>query len=502
MIEMKHLVEKDTAFRFAFKRHGGGLQWKETTGGKVMTSGTSGGLRNQIIQLISQANQQVCVCSFLLADTKVEEALLAATERGIRVYLLTSAEMKLKTSEGEDWERDDEIRELHKKMLERLSGKVYLRSSGHFHAKYIVADGVNGIMTTCNFTTKALLENPELGVRLEKTESQQVWKLFQYQFWEGSEKEMLRKGTLDGVQPQGRFLDHKPKHPVRCSFSTGQPSLLLKECLDLIQNAEKSIIVTSYGWGSKDITRAISERVSSGINVSIIGRNHRGGSQTEHLQRFKEMGCEVYGLPLIHAKSVLVDAGTPNARAIVMSANIDAMSMGASHELGICLDAKDTEQLSNILNDWTGVALTMVPKEMFSSVEGDLSVFSEKDGWRNLTVENETISTYDAIKAPSAELVSKAKPSFKQKTDVHSRVHKHHWTVEVPRLGKGAKEEGWLKEPMHDEEGNLAFEGELHQFPVFVLKNNTRVIAIESLDDAEAAAKYKGKAKAKIVVLR
>jgi len=502
MIEMKHVVKKDTGFRFAFKRHGDGLQWKETTGSKVMTSGTSGGLRTQITQLITQAKQHVCVCSFLLADAILEEALIAATERGVRVYLLTSAEMKLKTSEGEDWERDDEIRELHKKMLERLSGKVYLRSSGHFHAKYIVADGVDGIMTTCNFTTKALIENPELGVRLNSTESKQVWKLFQYQFWEGSEKEMLRKGTLDGVQPQGRFLDHEPKHPVRCSFSSGQPSLLLKECLDMIQNAKKSITVTSYGWGNKDITKAISERVTSGVNVAIIGRNHRGGGQTSHLQQFSEMGCEVYGLPLIHAKSVLVDAGTPNARAMVMSANIDAMSMGASHELGICLEGKDVEQLSNILNNWLSVALTMVPKEMLSSVEGDLSVFNEKDGWSNLVVENETISTYDAVKAPSAELASKAKPTLTEKPNIHSRVHEHRWTVEVPRLEKGAKEEGWLKEPTYDEDGNLDFEGELHQFPVFVLKNNTRVIAIESLDDAEAAAKYKGKAKAKIVVLK
>ena len=410
--------------------------------------------------------------------------------------------MKLKTSEGEDWGRDDEIRELHKKMLERLAGKVYLRSSGHFHAKYIVADGIHGIMTTCNFTTKALLENPELGVRLNQTESQQAWKLFQYQFWEGSEKEMLRKGTLDGVQPQGRFVDHKPEHPIRCSFSTAQPSLLLKECLEMIQNAEKSITVTSYGWGNKHITKAIRERVSSGINVSIIGRNHRGGAQTEHLQQFKDMGCEVYGLPLIHAKSVLIDADTPNASAIVMSANIDAMSMDASHELGVCLIGKDTEQLSEIFNDWKGVALTMVHKENFNTIEGDLSVFTEKDGWRDLQIENETISTYDAVKAPSAELVSKAKPAFKENDKVHSRVHEHRWTVEVPRLEKGAKEERWLKEPTYDEDDNLDFEGEVHEFPVFVLKNNTRVIAIESLDDAEAASKYKEKAKAKIVVLK
>ena len=81
-------------------------------------------------------------------------------------------------------------------------------------------------------------------------------------------------------------------------------------------------------------------------------------------------------------------------------------------------------------------------------------------------VENETISTYDSVKAPSAELVSNAKPALKQNDKVHSRVHEHRWTVEVPRLEKGAKEEGWLNEPTYDEDGNLDFQGELHQFPV------------------------------------
>jgi len=41
-----------------------------------------------------------------------------------------------------------------------------------------------------------------------------------------------------------------------------------------------------------------------------------------------------------------------------------------------------------------------------------------------------------------------------------------------------------------------------HEFPVFILKNNTRVIAIDSIDDAVKAAKYKSKAKAKQIVLR
>ena len=134
----------------------------------------------------------------------IEDALLSAVERGVRAYLLTSAEVKLKTSEGEDWGRDDEIRELHKKMLARMAGKVYLRSSGHFHAKYVLIDSNRGVMTTCNLTTRPswrILNSLFLLMRLDGTGLE----LFRYQFWEGSEKEMLQKGTLDGVESENRF---------------------------------------------------------------------------------------------------------------------------------------------------------------------------------------------------------------------------------------------------------------------------------------------------------
>ena len=127
MINMNQVIRKETSFRYAFKRQGNGLQWNEVTGKKVMTSGGSGALRNQIIELINQARQHVCVCSFLLADDNVEQALISATDRGVRVYLLTSAEMKLKTSDGEDWGRDDEIRDSTK----CLSGCLEKCTSAH-----------------------------------------------------------------------------------------------------------------------------------------------------------------------------------------------------------------------------------------------------------------------------------------------------------------------------------------------------------------------------------
>jgi len=501
MIEKKHVVENHPKFRFAFIRQKSQLPWGESRVGRVMTSGTSGTLKKKIIQLIDLARNQICACSFLLADSEIENALLQAEQRGVRIYLLTSAEVKLKTSENEDWGRDDEIRELHKKMLTKLAGKVYLRSSGHFHAKYLIVDKNQGVMTTCNFTTKALMENPEIGIELNAEECKQVWKLFQHQFWEGSEKEMLRQGTLDGVHAEGRFPEHNPTNGIRCSYPSGTKSSILEECLSMISSAQRSITITSYGWGSKEISKALKLRLNDGLEIYVIGRNHRGGKQTDYLQEFKESGCSVYGLPLIHAKSVLIDAGTPSARGLVMSANFDDISMKTSHELGICLNVTDSTRLATIIEDWKQASLLIIGKKDYNSIEGSLSVFTEGDGWKNMVIENLTATKHGVIKCRSAEQVDQTKPQFQSKSGVVSRIHEHYWTVELPRLPKDAVKEEWLKHPVFDDDDELKSEGIPHEFPVYVLKNGVRVIAIDSIEQARDAKGYKSKAKVKQIVL-
>ena len=95
MIEKNHIVQNNPNFRFAFKKPEEGSDWKEMNDSRIHTSGSSGGLRARIVQLIDSAQEHICVCSFLIADNVIEDALLSAVERGVRVYLLTSAEVKL-----------------------------------------------------------------------------------------------------------------------------------------------------------------------------------------------------------------------------------------------------------------------------------------------------------------------------------------------------------------------------------------------------------------------
>lgn len=424
MIEKNHIVKNQAKYNFAFIYPDKRVSWKESDVGRIMTSGSSGKLKKRIIQLIDSANNQICACSFLLADNQIEDSLIKASKRGVRIYFLTSAEVKLKTSEGEDWGRDDEIRELHKKMLTKLVGNIYLRSSGHFHAKYIIVDKKKGLMTTCNFTTKALIENPEVGVELNKEECKQVWKLFQYQFWEDSEKEMLRQGTLDGVDNKSRFPEYKPNNGVRCSHPSGTESTILEESLSMIDSAKHSITLTSYGWGNNEITSAIKKKLKQGLDISIIGRNHRGPKQTNYLQEFKEIGCLVYGLPLIHAKSILIDSGYNSARGIVMSANFDNISMTSSHEIGICLDNNDCNKFTKIIEDWKKASLLLIEKKKHKSIEGKLSVFTDSAGWKDMLIENYRVSDYGTI--------DKSKPTFENSKNVVIRVHEHRWKIKKP----------------------------------------------------------------------
>ena len=136
----------------------------------IVQSGPDGLLKSQLLNLIDSAESIVCLCSFIIADTEVERALIKAVDRGVRVYALCVCVcvcvLKRSSSSGGDededgdgeWTREDRIREGHKRMLGSFTGRIMLRSSGHFHAKYVIVDGNRCMLTTCNFTTKAMME--------------------------------------------------------------------------------------------------------------------------------------------------------------------------------------------------------------------------------------------------------------------------------------------------------------------------------------------------------
>jgi len=487
----------------------GSGQWtpQHEAGWKVLSSGPDERLRNAVVDVIDRAKDTLFVCSFIVADTKVQRALLAAVDRHVRVYLLTAAALKLKPGgdEDEEWTRDDDIREGHKQMLNAFTERIFLRSAGHYHAKYVIADGSSGILTTCNLTTKAMLESPELGVMLDEVTCKDLVSTFRYQFWEKAEQELIRMDMLDNAQPEGRFDEPTPSDEarLRCTYMTDQRSGLLDEVLGLINEAQRSVMVTSYGWGHPEVMQALKQRAAAGVEVRVLGRNHRGPGHTNPMLDLAEGGCNVRGIRNIHAKSVLIDAGSPRARGLVMSANVDKVSLGTSHDVGVVIVGEDTVALSSILEGWWTAGHRLLTKQERASVVGKISHF--EDGWSTLLVLPDDDIDHGELVAPSAHEMEKVEPDkVTLPKGQLQRALTERWTVVAPRLPPGSKQEAWRTAPStrtakDGEEQEVP--GVAHDHPVFVTPEGERVIAVKTLDDAKKAASYLKTARAKRVVL-
>ena len=508
MQERETTMELKSSLVFAL----GGGQWSPFSFADhpVCSSGPDGALRQRVVNLIAGARETLCVCSFIIADEAVQQALLEAVGRGVRVYALTAADLKLKPGGDEDedgdgeWTHEDRIREGHKQMLDSFTGRITLRSSGHYHAKYVIADGQRGLLTTCNLTTKAMMENPELGVVLDANTCADLMQTFQYQFWEQAGQELMRKDTLDAVQAAKRFDEPVPGNTslLRCTYTTDKRSGLLDEVLALIDRAERTLWVTSYGWGHPDVMSALKAKAAAGVSVHVIGRNHRGPFHTNPMLDLAEGGCQVRGLRLIHAKSLLIDPGAAHAAGLVMSANVDQVSLGTSHDVGVRLEGEDVAALHTILEGWWNASHRLLTKDERATFTGEVSHFD--DGWSRLLIVPDEVIDHGALEAPSAHKmtgVSPPKASLPGK-QLRRRLTER-WTVVAPRLPKGSKEERWRRAPSTrlTESGKEEVPGVPHDHPVFLTPDKERVVVVRSLDEAKAASTYLKTANAKRVVL-
>src|SRR5207245_2433706 len=64
-------------------------------GSGIWQTEASGGLLAHVVRSLRSAREMACVASFLLADPDIIQALLEASDRGVRVYLLTASEKLL-----------------------------------------------------------------------------------------------------------------------------------------------------------------------------------------------------------------------------------------------------------------------------------------------------------------------------------------------------------------------------------------------------------------------
>lgn len=331
------------------------------TTGPILAVESSKAAANAMCAAISAARQMVCVCSFLLADRDIVEALLRKAQSGVPVYLLVASETRLAKSTAEDSEESKAQVDAHRELLRRLAGWVLIRTADHFHAKFVLVDprsaAPDGFLSTANLTDEALRRNPELVVRLPASEVRAAYRLFVWAFWEHAQRELSGPGgSLNSIEPKRRFT--LPGREGALAATAGSRRDLRDAVLAVIRAARRELWIASFSFGHPQITSAIRERCQAGVKVTVLARESRP-AQEPQLRELASAGATVLGVPWIHAKALCAD----DDLGLVMTANLTADSLEEDgFELGILLDRHagpghaTVSSLRTILQHWATVA--------------------------------------------------------------------------------------------------------------------------------------------------
>ncbi|MDM7323693.1 MAG: phospholipase D-like domain-containing protein [Thermus sp.] len=145
-----------------------------------------------------------------------------------------------------------------------------------------------------------------------------------------------------------------------------QPDDGLKPLLDLIQSAQKEILVKMYLWTPSrlDVVEALGEAAARGVKVRVLLEREPAGGRVDLtvFQALKERGVEArlttpFRFVFVHEKSLVVD----RKLAWVGTMNLTGSSFAANREYALILD--DPKQVAEVVRvfeaDWEGKRLDL-----------------------------------------------------------------------------------------------------------------------------------------------
>ena len=343
-------LQNENSLSYIFLKNG---DWKpkNNDGDSVLQSASDRQVFNKIIALIQSAKEMICLQSFLIQDNQIIDKLLSASERGVKVYITSSANVRLEPKMYADIEPDF-IKENYIKMLnEKFKSNFIFRSADNFHAKFIIIDGkseAKGMIFTNNFTDKGFFENPELAIILSENKAKELFKVFVYHFWEQATDEQNTTNEFEKVKPLQKF-----QFPVlkEILVTSTEKKSLKESFLYAIYNAENEITFSTFDFDPDYETgKAIAEKQKQGVKIKIFAKL-RDKKLNEQLKNLLDNGAEIYCHELTHAKFLCVD----NKKAFVFTANFDTKSLETGFNVGLQLDEKQTIELQNIIQNWKNI---------------------------------------------------------------------------------------------------------------------------------------------------
>ena len=410
-------------------------------GRTVHVSGPGRAVAKRVVTLLGAAERIAVVHSFLLADRGVEDAMLEAAGRGVRVYVLLASEARLDREPG-DGEFERRVLAEHEDMLGRLGGHVLIRSAPHFHAKLVLVDpdGIaEGLLLTANLTREALERNEELAVELAPEEVEEAAALVRWALWESAEHEMADPNEFRAVKPLG-CIEH-PAPASRVLATTASATQLREAAADVIDGASEELVVASFGWDAgHPVVERLCARAREGLSLTVLARVRPRAMPA--LVALAQSGARVLGFRWLHAKVLWADSG----QALVMSANLEEHGLDGGFELGLRLERKRAEELRMRLERWSAQAeWELRPAPALGDVVGAARVWH--DGQLiDLDVTSRLHIDLGAVTAASADtLIAPLEPEPPRTDALPQPGHAAHelecrWLVQPPGLHPKAVE--------------------------------------------------------------
>lgn len=142
-------------------------------------------LTAEVIRQIRAAKMWVKACNLLFDDPDILKELLEALDRGVAVFILTnlegiSGEVYTKNSTGKKSHAKQTTQNLfHSQVVKQLyRAGAHISGLDGLHAKFLLTDIGNGLLTSLNFTPNSTDKISELGVILNGEEFDEAEEIF------------------------------------------------------------------------------------------------------------------------------------------------------------------------------------------------------------------------------------------------------------------------------------------------------------------------------------
>lgn len=324
-----------------------------SAGELFLTQEGNTGLKEELLKLINQSTQVLKICSFIITDTEIYEAIRDRAENSdVTIFILTQLDesalvnesMAALITEEELKEKTGAVHLRHIKQLYDLG--VHVRASVAAHAKFVICDRTKGFITSANLTSTSLTLNTESGVYLSREDSVELDKLFDVVFQTDTGFRQFvntgRKNKMMVVQEttsiNSTMLPDTSKSNLRYTCGVDQTNLY-REIIRIVSSADDYLYLSAYSIVGleklPELTNSIQQAVQRGVIVNVFcrGMNQRHDHR-ENSGKLAELGCHIFADHFNHSKGIINEN-----TGLLFTANIDGdHGLINGFEVGCILD--------------------------------------------------------------------------------------------------------------------------------------------------------------------